>query len=70
MSVATPQVATNMGMKDYGNAKTAPGTGGVTKPGSSALNSQGRGRPMIAPEQLQQAQAAYRSQSNRRAGGR
>lgn len=70
MSVATPQVATNPNMKDYGNAKTAPGTGGVTKPGASALNSQGRGRPMIAPQQLQEAQAAFKTQSNRRAGGR
>jgi len=70
MSVATPQIATNKGMKDYGNAKTAPGTGGVTKPGSSALNSQGRGRPMIAPQQLAEAQAAYKTQSNVRKGGR
>jgi len=70
MSVATPHVATNTAMKDYGNAKTAPGTGGVTKPGSSALNSQGRGRPMIAPALLAEAQAAYRTASNRRSGGR
>lgn len=70
MSVATPHVATNQSMKDYGNAKSAPGTGGVTKPGSSALNSKGAGRPMIAPAQLQEAQAAFQSQSNRRRGGR